>query len=138
MIQATRIEKDCRVNFEWDDVKFNLKYLSIDEIKRFHSDKPSKGFRQSKKNEVDIAQFSKSYTRHAIKGWENLKYKDLPEICPGFIFEESPEAEIEYSEENLNFIAENSGVEFQEFLITANSEIPKIVNQKKEDEVKNF
>ncbi len=136
MIKAKKIEDVKSVWFEWDDdLKFEIKYLTKKDYSNLRKKATKIIFKRigEKKEIIDDERFGKLYIKAAIRNWQKLKYKHLIEICEPLTIEESPEKEIEFSEENLDFIAENYNQEFLTFIIEA---VKNVLRVEKEMEVR--
>lgn len=138
MIKAKKSDKDMIIWFEWDgDLSFAIRYIRRSVINKLRINSVKKiGGRMGKRvDESDPIYFSELFVKEAVVDWKGLTYKNMQEICePLDILEKDLNKEIEFNDENLEFVAKNINVDFSNFVIEGSN----LIGEEKENALKNL
>jgi len=141
MIKARKVDEVKSVWFEWDeDFLVKIRYINKRELDKIRKKATVTTFKRGGKvvEEVDTDKFAREYMDVAILDWKGMRYKHLLEICEDIEIEEDPEKEIEYSEENKEFILENFNLDFSSFILEAVKNVLRVEKELQESGEKNL
>lgn len=89
--------------------KVNLSFLSRETLVNIRKKATKTTFKNRQASEeLNDELFLQLYAQNAIKGWTGLTLAHLEQLAPVDISGQSPDAELEYTEENALFLMKNS------------------------------